>query len=93
MERKRKSLESRQEEDEAKSAKIKELGSLYKKEKEAREDLEEEMAQMRRRMEGVGSLENLQSQNETLRRDLEEALRRYGFVATRCFGIGTSVGN
>ena len=53
LERKRKSLESRQGEDEAKSAKIKELGSLYKKEKEAREDLEEEMAQMRRRMEEV----------------------------------------
>ena len=51
------------------------------------------MAKMRRRMEGVESLENLQSQNETLRRDLEDALGRYGFVIARCFVVGTSISN
>ena len=64
------------EEEEAKTAKLKNVTSLYNREKEAREDLEEEVAKMRRRMEAVESLENLQLQNQSLRRDLEEAMVR-----------------
>ena len=56
--------------------KLKNISSQYKVEKEARQDLEEEVAKMRRRMEAVDSLENLQIQNNALRRDLEESMFR-----------------
>ena len=67
---------SREEEEEATMLKLKNISSQYKVEKEARQDLEEEVAKMRRRMEAVDSLENLQIQNNALRRDLEESMFR-----------------
>ena len=69
-------LDTRFEDEEAMSIKLKNLNSQYKVEKDAREECEEEIAKMRRKMEAVDSLENLQSQNEALRRDLEEAMFR-----------------
>ena len=68
--------DSREEEEEATILRLKHLTSQYKVEKEAREELEEEVAKMRRKMEAVDSLENLQMQNEALRRDLEEIMFR-----------------